>query len=147
MYVGSITKTENEACLRIQGEKEKNIADIHDFSIVLPTMEYHNQIWTWFDLLMAIRGDTKRVILAQVILTTPYTHRENTPHLQWYCFCLLHITHSQIHKFTKLHLSLSSIFQKHYENQLNQVSFQYSFIYQYYYLINGNEFQTLILEV
>ena len=44
-------------------------------------MEYHNQIWTWFDLLMAIRGDTKRVILAQVVLTTPYTHRENTRHL------------------------------------------------------------------
>lgn len=29
-------------------------------------MEYHNQIWTWFDLLMAIRGDTKTVILSQV---------------------------------------------------------------------------------
>ncbi|XP_078336664.1 protein hobbit-like [Crassostrea virginica] len=58
-----------EVSLRVsyKGEKEKNIADIHDFSIVLPTMEYHNQIWTWFDLLMAIRGDTKRVILAQAI--------------------------------------------------------------------------------
>ncbi|XP_062602292.1 protein hobbit-like, partial [Saccostrea cucullata] len=58
-----------EVSLRVsyKGEKEKNIADIHDFSIVLPTMEYHNQIWTWFDLLMAIRGDTKRVILSQAI--------------------------------------------------------------------------------
>lgn len=56
----------------MQGEKEKNIADIHDFSIVLPTMEYHNQIWTWFDLLMAIRGDTKTVILSQVLLTVNF---------------------------------------------------------------------------
>lgn len=58
-----------EVSLRVsyKGEKEKNIADIHDFSIVLPTMEYHNQIWTWFDLLMAIRGDTKTVILSQAI--------------------------------------------------------------------------------
>ena len=94
---------------------------------------------------MAIRGDTKRVILAQVILTTPYTHRENTQHLQWCCFCLLRITHSQIYKFNKLHFSLSSVFQKQDENQLNQVSFEYYFIYDY--LINGNEFQTLILEV
>lgn len=51
----------------MQGEKEKNIVDIYDFSIVLFIMEYYNQIWIWFDFLMVIRGDIKIVILFQVL--------------------------------------------------------------------------------
>ena len=50
----------------LQGEKEKNIEDVHDFSLILPTLEYHNCIWTWFDLLMAMKNDSKRVLIAQV---------------------------------------------------------------------------------
>lgn len=49
-----------------QGEKEKNIEDVHEFNLVLPTLEYHNRIWTWFDLLMAMKNDSKRVLLSQV---------------------------------------------------------------------------------
>ncbi|KAJ8312522.1 hypothetical protein KUTeg_009895 [Tegillarca granosa] len=58
-----------EVSLRVsyKGEKEKNIEDIHDFSLVLPTMEYHNSIWTWFDLLMVMKNDCKRIVLTQAI--------------------------------------------------------------------------------
>lgn len=58
---------EVSARVSYKGEKEKNIEDVHDFSLVLPTLEYHNQIWTWFDLLMAMKNDSKRVLLSQAI--------------------------------------------------------------------------------
>lgn len=50
-----------------KGEKEKNFEDLHDFSLVLPTLEYHNCIWTWFDLLMTMKNDSKRILLAQAL--------------------------------------------------------------------------------
>lgn len=50
-----------------KGSKEKNLEDLRDVSIVIPTLEYHNMTWTWLDLLMAIRNDTKRVLVSQAI--------------------------------------------------------------------------------
>lgn len=49
-----------------KGYKEQNLEDITDFSLVIPTLEYHNVTWTWLDLLMAMKSDSRRVILAQV---------------------------------------------------------------------------------
>ncbi|CAI9740932.1 Hypothetical predicted protein [Octopus vulgaris] len=50
-----------------KGEKEKNIEDLHDCNLVLPTLEYHNCIWTWFDLLMSMKNDSKKILLAQAL--------------------------------------------------------------------------------
>ncbi|XP_071446897.1 protein hobbit isoform X2 [Hetaerina americana] len=50
-----------------KGEKEKNLRDIRDFSLVIPTLEYHNVTWTWLDLLLAMKSDSRRVILSQAI--------------------------------------------------------------------------------
>ncbi|RZC33587.1 UPF0378 protein -like [Asbolus verrucosus] len=50
-----------------KGNKEKNLEDLRDVSLVIPTLEYHNMTWTWLDFLMAIRNDSKRVILSQAI--------------------------------------------------------------------------------
>ncbi|KAL3856242.1 hypothetical protein ACJMK2_011019 [Sinanodonta woodiana] len=52
---------------KMKGEKEKNLEDVHEFNLVLPTIEYHNSIWTWFDLLMAMKNDSKRVLISQAI--------------------------------------------------------------------------------
>lgn len=49
-----------------KGTKEKNLEDLRDVSLVIPTLEYHNMTWTWLDLLVALRNDTKKVILGQV---------------------------------------------------------------------------------
>lgn len=49
-----------------KGIKEKNIKNIQDFSLVIPTLEYHNVTWTWLDLLMAMKSDSRRVLLSQV---------------------------------------------------------------------------------
>ncbi|XP_059177083.1 protein hobbit-like isoform X2 [Physella acuta] len=50
-----------------KGQKEKNIEDVHDFSFILPTVEYHNNIWTWFDFLITLKNHSKRVLLSQAI--------------------------------------------------------------------------------
>lgn len=49
-----------------KGNKQKNFKDITEFSLVIPTFEYHNVTWTWLDLLLAMRSDSRRVILSQV---------------------------------------------------------------------------------
>jgi len=50
-----------------KGSKEKNIEDIRDFSLTIPTLEYHNVTWTWLDLLLAMKSDSRKVILSQAI--------------------------------------------------------------------------------
>lgn len=49
-----------------QGEKEKNIVDVHNFNLTLPTLEYHNRTWTWHDLLIAMKKDCVNVLVSQV---------------------------------------------------------------------------------
>lgn len=43
-----------------KGSKEKNLEDVRDLPLVLPTLEYHNVTWTWLDLLLATKNDTRR---------------------------------------------------------------------------------------
>lgn len=50
-----------------KGRKEKNIANLNNVSLNLPTIEYHNHTWTWLDLLMALKSDTKRVLISQAV--------------------------------------------------------------------------------
>lgn len=53
--------------LSYKGSKEKNLEDLRDISLVIPTLEYHNMTWTWLDLLMAIRNDSKSIsVVSQV---------------------------------------------------------------------------------
>lgn len=53
--------------LSYKGNKEKNLSDVRDFSLIIPTLEYHNVTWTWLDLLLAMKNDSRRVILSQAI--------------------------------------------------------------------------------
>ena len=54
-----------------QGNKDKNIEDVNDVGLILPTFEYHNQTWTWLDFLMALKKDHKRVLISQVSHNIP----------------------------------------------------------------------------
>ena len=49
-----------------KGEKEKNIVDVHDFKLALPTLEYHSRTWTWLDLLLAMKKDCISCLVSQV---------------------------------------------------------------------------------
>lgn len=46
-----------------KGSKEKNLEDVRDLPLVLPTLEYHNVTWTWLDLLLATKSDTRRCVI------------------------------------------------------------------------------------
>ncbi|XP_046965412.1 protein KIAA0100 [Vanessa cardui] len=58
-----------------KGSKEKNLEDVRDLPLVLPTLEYHNVTWTWLDLLLATKSDTRRVIVSQAIRQKLQLHR------------------------------------------------------------------------
>ncbi|XP_049867367.1 protein KIAA0100 [Pectinophora gossypiella] len=58
-----------------KGSKEKNLEDVRDLPLVLPTLEYHNVTWTWLDLLLATKSDTRREILSQTIRQKLQLHR------------------------------------------------------------------------
>ncbi|GBP17153.1 Protein KIAA0100 [Eumeta japonica] len=58
-----------------KGSKEKNLEDVRDLPLVLPTLEYHNVTWTWLDLLLATKTDTRRVLLSQAIRQKLQLHR------------------------------------------------------------------------
>jgi len=58
---------EVRARVSYKGQKDKNIEDVHDFSFLLPTVEYHNRIMTWFDFLITLKNHSKRVLLSQAI--------------------------------------------------------------------------------
>jgi hypothetical protein len=50
-----------------KGNKGKNLEDLHNVSLILPTIEYHNRTWTWLDLFMSLKNDSKRVLLSQAL--------------------------------------------------------------------------------
>ncbi|XP_030385749.1 protein KIAA0100 [Scaptodrosophila lebanonensis] len=58
-----------------KGNKEKNLEDITDYSLVIPTLEYHNVTWTWLDLLLAMKSVSRRVIVSQAIKQKLQIHR------------------------------------------------------------------------
>lgn len=52
--------------LSYKGKKEKNIEDVHNSRLVVPTLEYHSVTWTWLDLLLAIKAGSKSALVSQV---------------------------------------------------------------------------------
>lgn len=49
-----------------KGNKEKNFEDITNFHLTVPNLEYHNVTWTWLDLWLALKNDSRKVLLSQV---------------------------------------------------------------------------------
>ena len=41
--------------------------DVSNFLLQVPTIEYHNVTWTWFDLLLAVKSRTKDSLISQAI--------------------------------------------------------------------------------
>lgn len=52
--------------LSYKGNKEKNLEDITNVCLLVPTLEYHNVTWTWLDLMLAMKNDSKKILLSQV---------------------------------------------------------------------------------
>lgn len=54
--------------LSYKGSKEKNFEDITNVGLTVPNLEYHNVTWTWLDLLLAMKNDSRKILLSQVRL-------------------------------------------------------------------------------
>ncbi|XP_067364418.1 bridge-like lipid transfer protein family member 2 isoform X1 [Channa argus] len=52
-------------CVSYKGEKSS--VDWKDLNLVLPCLEYHNNTWTWLDFAMAVKRDSRKALVAQVI--------------------------------------------------------------------------------
>jgi hypothetical protein len=50
-----------------KGGKGNHISAIDNFTLILPTIEYHNQTWTWFDVLMSIKNESQKRLLPQAV--------------------------------------------------------------------------------
>lgn len=50
-----------------KGKKQKNVTDLKNICLTLPTFEYHNSTWTWLDLLMAVKNDSKHTVIKQAL--------------------------------------------------------------------------------
>ncbi|TRY94640.1 hypothetical protein DNTS_021557 [Danionella cerebrum] len=46
---------------------EKSSVDWKDLNLVLPCLEYHNNTWTWLDFAMAVKRDSRKALVAQMI--------------------------------------------------------------------------------
>ncbi|XP_018646756.1 hypothetical protein Smp_160060 [Schistosoma mansoni] len=51
----------------MQGEKQKNITDVTRFELFIPTLEYHNCVWTWLDFVMEVKTRIRKQLVREVI--------------------------------------------------------------------------------
>ena len=51
-------------CISYKGPKETNFEDLQNFVVQLPTLEYRNRTWSWYDFLNALKKDALRAALA-----------------------------------------------------------------------------------
>ena len=50
-----------------KGGKANHISAIDNFTLILPTIEYHNQTWTWLDVLMSIKNESQKRLPPQAV--------------------------------------------------------------------------------
>ncbi|KAH8857641.1 hypothetical protein KSF78_0008639 [Schistosoma japonicum] len=53
--------------LSYKGEKQKNITDVTRFELFIPTLEYHNCVWTWLDFVMEVKTRIRKQLVREVI--------------------------------------------------------------------------------
>ncbi|XP_028857357.1 protein KIAA0100-like isoform X2 [Denticeps clupeoides] len=53
--------------LCVSYKAEKSGVDWKDLTLVLPCLEYHNNTWTWLDFAMAVKRDSRKALVAQMI--------------------------------------------------------------------------------
>ncbi|KAA0202060.1 hypothetical protein HAZT_HAZT000626 [Hyalella azteca] len=54
--------------LSYKGMKEKNLTDVTNFRLVVPSLEYHNVTWTWLDFLNGLKEHCKSALVPQCVL-------------------------------------------------------------------------------
>ncbi|CAH8862289.1 unnamed protein product [Trichobilharzia szidati] len=67
--------------LSYKGEKQKNITDVTRFELFIPTLEYHNCVWTWLDFAMEVKTRIRKQLVREVI-KKKFTPRRRLPFLR-----------------------------------------------------------------
>ncbi|CAH8576999.1 unnamed protein product [Heterobilharzia americana] len=67
--------------LSYKGEKQKNITDVTRFELFIPTLEYHNCVWTWLDFAMEVKTRIRKQLVREVI-KKKFTPRRRVPFLR-----------------------------------------------------------------
>ncbi|CAH8553243.1 unnamed protein product [Schistosoma turkestanicum] len=67
--------------LSYKGEKQKNITDVTRFELFIPTLEYHNCVWTWLDFVMEVKTRIRKQLVREVI-KKKLTPRRRLPFLR-----------------------------------------------------------------
>lgn len=67
-------------CLSYKGKGDRNIEDVHDFVFRLPTIEYHNKMWSNLDLALAFKGRVIKALISHTgaIIGNKFRHRPTT---------------------------------------------------------------------
>ncbi|CAL8069118.1 unnamed protein product [Calicophoron daubneyi] len=65
-------------CLSYKGEKQKNLTDVTRFELNIPTLEYHNCVWTWLDFVMEVKTRIRKQLVREVI-KKKFTPRRHIP--------------------------------------------------------------------
>ncbi|KAF7233007.1 hypothetical protein EG68_04772, partial [Paragonimus skrjabini miyazakii] len=65
-------------CLSYKGEKQKNLTDVTRFQLNIPTLEYHNCVWTWLDFAMEVKTRIRKQLVREVI-KKKFTPRRRLP--------------------------------------------------------------------
>lgn len=53
--------------LSYKGSKEKNLSDVSDVQLLMPSLEYRNKTWLWLELMNAMKSEYKKYLISQVI--------------------------------------------------------------------------------
>lgn len=66
-------------CLSYKGKGDRNIEDVHDFVFRLPTIEYHNKMWSNLDLALALKSRVIKALISHTgaIIGNKFRHRPN----------------------------------------------------------------------
>lgn len=59
--------------LSYKGMKDKNLSDVTNFRLVVPSLEYHNVTWTWLDFMNGLKEHCKSALLPQVSIRSNST--------------------------------------------------------------------------
>jgi hypothetical protein len=67
------------------------LEDITNVGLTVPNLEYHNVTWTWLDLLLAMKNDSRKVLLSQVISKFLFSIFSLSVLVTYFLFCPLQV--------------------------------------------------------
>lgn len=106
-------------CLSYKGKGDRNIEDVHDFVFRLPTIEYHNKMWSNLDLALALKSRVIKALISHTgaIIGNKFRHRPTTAQQTK----LRELANSSVIISSPAYLNSSSVVNSHNSSSQNSV--------------------------